>query len=78
MWTDDGADPIHCPGSGEPGEPAQALADGWPEGRAACPRCQRFVALDADGRLVEHDTSDPDEPDDEIAHRRAWFNANGW
>ncbi|MGH1549530.1 hypothetical protein ACRAWB_10310 [Leifsonia poae] len=77
MWSDEGADPARCPGSGEPAEPAVALDDGWPDGRAACPHCQRFVPL-ADGRLVEHDTTDPDESDDEIAHRRAWFNAHGW
>ncbi|WP_431220062.1 hypothetical protein [Leifsonia xyli] len=78
MWSDAGADPLRCPGSGQPGTPAATLDDGYPGGRAACPHCQRFVELDAAGRLVPHDTSDPDETDDEIARRRAWFNENGW
>ena len=78
MWTDAGADPLRCPGSGEPGEPAAQLANGFPGGRAVCPHCQRFIALDASGRLAEHDTSDPDEPADETAQRREWFNTHGW
>ncbi|MGN7799459.1 hypothetical protein [Leifsonia sp. 22587] len=78
MWSDTGADPLHCPGSGEPGAPAATLDDGFPGGRALCPQCLRFVPLDADGRLVEHDTSDPDETDDERAHARDWFNTHGW
>jgi hypothetical protein len=78
MWSDVSADPPRCPGSGESGEPAVTLADGFPEGRAVCARCQRFVPLDADGRLVEHDTTDPDETGAESAHRREWFNTHGW
>ena len=78
MWSDAGADPLRCPGSGEPGAPAATLDDGFPGGRAACPHCRRFVDLDADGRLVEHDTTDPVESDEEAAHRRAWFNTFGW
>lgn len=78
LWSDVSADPPRCPGSGTPGLPAATLPDGFPEGRAACDRCQRFVALDAEGRLVDHDTTDPAETDDEIARRREWFNVHGW
>lgn len=78
MWSDAGADPLHCPGSGQPGTPAATLDDGFPGGRAACPHCQRFIELDAAGRLTEHDTSDPLESDAEAAQRREWFNTHGW
>ncbi|UAJ81402.1 hypothetical protein IT072_04030 [Leifsonia sp. ZF2019] len=78
MWSDRDADPARCPGSGESGSPAARLPDGFPEGRADCPHCQRFVALDTAGRLVEHDTTDAAESDEEIAHRREWFNVHGW
>ena len=62
MWADAAADPAHCPGSGEPGTPAAPLADGFPDGRAMCPVCHRFVALDADARLVRprHDGRERD------------------
>lgn len=78
LWSDASADPPRCPGSGEPAEPAAELPDGFPHGRAACPHCQRFIALDGSGRLVEHDTTDPAESDTEIASRREWFNTHGW
>ena len=78
MWTDAGADPAHCPGSGEPAAPAATLADGFPDGRALCPVCLRFVALSDDGLLLAHDTSDETETDAEAQGRREWFNAFGW
>jgi len=78
MWSDAGADARRCPGSGAPGAPAAALADGWPHGRARCGVCHRFVELGAGAVLCEHDTSDPDESPDETAHRREWFNTHGW
>ena len=46
MWTDAGADDPHCPGSGSPGTAAPTLANGFPGGRAVCPDCLGFVALD--------------------------------
>lgn len=75
LWTDVAADPAHCPGSAEHGEPAPALPDGYPGGRALCPRCLGFVALDADGRLASHDTS---EADADTRRRAEWFNTFGW
>lgn len=78
LWSDREADPPRCPGSGESGRPAARLSDGFPDGRALCPRCQRFVGLDADGRLVEHDTDDPDATDTEVVRSREWFNTHGW
>lgn len=78
MWTDAAADPPQCPSSGEPGEPAAQLGDGYPHGRALCARCQRFVPLDGAGRLVEHDTTDALETDAEASSRREWFNLHGW
>lgn len=77
MWTDAAADPPRCPGSGEPGEAAAPLPDGFPHGRALCRSCLRFVELDDGGDLVEHDTSDPDESDTEAERRREWFNSAG-
>ena len=78
LWSDRQADPARCPGSGEPGEPAAELPDGFPGGRALCPRCQRFVALDDGGRLVEHDTDDAEASDAELLRAREWFNTHGW
>jgi hypothetical protein len=78
MWADAGADPARCSGSGDPGSPAERLADGFPNGRALCPVCLRFVPLDETGRLVEHDTSDESEMDADIRDRREWFNVHGW
>jgi hypothetical protein len=78
MWTDASADPARCSGSGRPGEPAVPLADGYPEGRALCAVCLRFVALTPDGRLVEHDTTDDAETEAETARRREWLNTHGW
>lgn len=78
MWTDAAADALRCPGSGEPGEPAATLADGYPNGRALCPVCLRFVALDDAGRLIEHDTTDETETDAEARRRGDWFNVHGW
>ena len=77
MWTDASADPPRCPGSGEPGAPATRLADGYPQGRALCSRCQRFVPLDSTGGLVEHDTTDALETDAEATRRREWFTGPG-
>ena len=78
MWTDAAADPPRCPGTGEPGEPAAQLADGYPHGRALCARCQRFVPFYGAGRLAEHDTTDAHETDAEASSRREWFNLHGW
>ncbi|KQP71633.1 hypothetical protein ASF40_07780 [Microbacterium sp. Leaf288] len=78
MWSDAGADPAHCSGSGEPGEPAAPLDDGFPDGRALCPVCLRFIPLDADSRLLAHDTADETETDVEASRRRDWLNAHGW
>jgi len=78
MWADAAADPALCPGSGEPGTPAAPLADGFPDGRAMCAVCHRFVPLDADARLVPHDTTDASETDAETRRRQEWFNVHGW
>ena len=78
MWADAAADPALCPGSGEPGTPAAPLADGFPDGRAMCAVCHRFVVLDADARLVPHDTTDASETDAETRRRQEWFNVHGW
>ncbi len=78
MWSDAGADPARCSGSGAPGAPAAALADGFPDGRALCGVCLRFVPLDDTGHVVEHDTTDPAETDAEAERRREWFNVHGW
>lgn len=78
MWTDATADAPRCPGSGVAGEPADPLADGYPDGRALCPVCLRFIDLTGDGALQPHDTSDPDETDAEAAHRQEWLNTHGW
>lgn len=78
MWADATADLPRCSGSGAPGVPAATLPDGFPEGRALCPTCLRFVRLDEGGRLVEHDTSDPAESDSEVAQRRNWFNTHAY
>ena len=74
MWSDLGADPPRCPGSGLAAAPAAQLADGFPDGRAVCPSCQAFVALE-DGRLAAHDAG----VDGVAGDRRAeWFNTHGW
>lgn len=78
MWTDAGADPARCPGSGTPGSPAAPLADGWPHGRALCGVCHRFIELDEHGGLDEHDTFDVRETARETARRREWLNRTGW
>ena len=77
MWTDAGADDPRCPGSGSPGTAAPTLASGFPGGRALCPDCLGFVALDLDGRLVAHDTWSA-ASDSEAVERAEWFNAHGW
>lgn len=77
MWTDAAADPPRCSGSGAPGVPAAPAPGGYPHGRALCERCLRFVPLDPDDRLVEHDTTDPDETPAEAAQRQDWFNQAG-
>jgi hypothetical protein len=78
MWAGAAADPAFCPGSGEPGEPAARLEDGYPDGRAMCAVCHRFVALDGDARLMPHDTADESETDAETRRRQEWFNVHGW
>ncbi len=78
MWADAGADAAHCPGSGAPGSPAEPLADGFPDGRALCPVCQRFVELDDFSRLVDHDTFDGSETAADAGRRRDWLNTHGW
>ena len=77
MWTDAGADAPQCPGSGSPGVAAPCLQNGFPDGRAVCPACLRFVGIGGDGRLVRHDTwSEAAEAD--AADRAGWFNTFGW
>ena len=78
MWTDAAADPLRCPGSGAAAAPAAPLPDGYPDGRALCEACLRFVPLDTADRLVEHDTTDADETALEVRQRREWLNRNGW
>jgi len=77
MWTDAAADLPHCAGSGDPAHPAETAADGYPNGRALCPRCQRFVPIE-DGRLTDHDASDASETAEEVTRRQAWLNTHGW
>jgi hypothetical protein len=74
MWTDAGADPARCPGSGVPADPAPRLPNGYPGDRALCRTCLEFVPLE-DGRLAEHRTSSAEADDD---NRAEWFNAHGW
>lgn len=76
MWMDAAADPPRCPGSGTVAHAAPRAADGYPHGRGLCPVCLRFLLLE-DGRLTEHETSDPDETEEEAARRREWFNTSG-
>lgn len=76
MWTDAGADAPRCPGSGSAGTPAPVLANGFPGGRALCPACLGFAAVD-DGHLVEHDTWSA-ASDSEASERADWFNTFGW
>lgn len=78
MWSDAGEDPARCSGSGASAAPAAPLADGYPGGRALCEICLRFVPLDDAGRVLEHDTSDPEEADADARRRREWFNVHGW
>ena len=79
MWTDAGADPARCAGSGIPATPATPpLSDGYPDGRALCEICLRFLPLDTAGHLVEHDTTDADEPAAEALRRQEWLNSHGW
>jgi hypothetical protein len=78
MWTDAAADAPRCPGSGAPGAPAAVLPGGYPHGRALCPQCLRFVPLDDQDRLSEHDTTDAGESRDEARSRREWLNTHGW
>lgn len=73
MWTDAGADDPRCPGSGNPASPAPD----WQGGEALCTACLRFVPL-RDGRLVEHETSDPTESAETARLRREWLNTHGW
>ncbi|TQJ31819.1 hypothetical protein [Microbacterium sp. SLBN-146] len=77
MWSDAGADDPRCLGSGTSATAAALLADGYPHGRALCPRCLRFIEL-THGALVAHDTSDPDETDEESKRRAEWLNTHGW
>lgn len=77
MWTDASADPPRCPGSGGAAGPADPSPDGWPHGRALCPRCLRFVPLE-DGRLIEHETASADDTPGEVERRNTWLNEHGW
>ncbi len=77
MWTDAAADPPRCAGSGDAARSAETAADGYPNGRALCPRCQRFVAIE-NGALADHDASDASETAEEISRRREWLNTHGW
>ncbi|WP_083896684.1 hypothetical protein [Microbacterium sp. B19] len=78
LWNDLQADPPECPGAGTAAEPAPTLADGFPGGRAVCPVCWAFVALEADGTLSPHETWRGDPTRAEADRRREWFNAFGW
>ena len=77
MWTDAAADDPRCPGSGSLGRAVPTLASGFPGGRAVCPDCLGFVALDPDERLVAHDTWSA-ASDREAVERAEWFNTYGW
>lgn len=77
MWSDAQADPPRCPGSGTAGEAAARLADGFPGGRALCPVCTGFVALE-DGALARHDAFRGTTDAAEARHRAEWFNSVGW
>ncbi|MET2012375.1 hypothetical protein ABXJ56_12535 [Microbacterium chocolatum] len=75
LWSEVGADPARCAGSGARARAADALDDGWPHGRALCRRCLRFIPL-VEGTLVVHETGG----DSAEEHRRVaeWFNTHGW
>ncbi len=76
MWSDAEADPLACPGGGSAARPARALPDGFPFGRALCPECTGFVAVES-GRLASHDAYRAGDPIED--ERRAdWFNNVGW
>lgn len=77
MWSDREADAAACPGAGTAAEPARALPDGLPEGRALCPECWGFVPLTG-GLLAPHDAFRGAVDDIEAADRAAWFNEHGW
>ena len=77
MWTDAAADDPRCPGCGSLGRAVPTLASGFPGGRAVCPDCLGFVALDPDERLVAHDTWSA-ASDHEAVERAEWFNTYGW
>ncbi|MGZ0710532.1 hypothetical protein ACWPKO_19560 (plasmid) [Coraliomargarita sp. W4R53] len=76
LWTDAAADEPRCAGSLSWGVPAAPLADGYPNGRALCSVCHRFVEL-SDGKLLEHDTSNPAESGADYTRRREWLNTHG-
>jgi hypothetical protein len=78
LWTELDADPPTCPGGGLAATAAPALADGFPDGRALCPVCTRFVAVRRDGTLPRHRSWRGAASRDEEARRREWFNAFGW
>ncbi|MEU1970123.1 hypothetical protein ABZ477_00525 [Microbacterium sp. NPDC019599] len=77
MWSDREADPPRCEGSGTTAVPAEALADGFPDGRALCPVCLGFEPV-RDGALVEHDAFRGAGSAEEAARRAEWFNTFGW
>lgn len=77
MWSDVEADPAACPGGGSAAQPAPLLPNGFPAGRALCPVCSDFVALD-NGAVVPHDTFRGAVDGAEAANRAAWFNTVGW
>ncbi|AZC15270.1 hypothetical protein [Microbacterium sp. ABRD28] len=77
MWSDAAADPPWCGGSGTRTSAAPSLPGGFPHGRAVCPVCWGFVALE-DGVLEDHDAFAGPVDDRDAADRAAWFNTYGW
>lgn len=76
MWSDAEADPLACPGAGSAERAAPPLPDGFPFGRALCPECTGFVALER-GRLAPHDAYRAGDPAEDV-RRAEWFNSVGW
>ncbi|WJL95969.1 hypothetical protein QSU92_01775 [Microbacterium sp. ET2] len=77
MWSNAQADAPRCSGSGRRASAAPSLPGGFPNGKAVCPVCWGFVALEG-GALCDHDAYTRPADDDDAADRAAWFNAYGW
>lgn len=77
LWSDAQADPPECAAAGSAAKPAATLPDKFPGGRALCPVCWAFVAIE-DGVLVAHEMWRGDASRQEADQRREWFNAHGW